>query len=106
MRHFPGKWLSSGLFAQGAFSLVALLAVALAPPQSGGMILIPLTPHAARLVAKLALEGGASLSSNGPVPGSIIVVGDRDARIVPLLREGIVTLAASSKGCGSGWQST
>ena len=78
----------------GAFALV--IALVLSPPAKGGMLLIPLAGDAP--VARLALEQGASLiAASGD---RIVVRGERRALWWPMLREGVLTIAAPRGGCG------
>lgn len=85
------------LLAQLSAGLGGLAALALAPPPHGSMLLLPLrdgTP-----TARLARQGDALLVASGPY-GSLVVQGDRQALFWPLLRAGILTIAAPSRYCG------
>lgn len=89
----------SGLLA-AQFALVAalLIAIMLAPPARGALWLIPLTPMAAhRIVAMIGPE--TPLIGTGPLPGSLIVQGDRAALSNHLAWRGVLLIAAPPAGC-------
>ncbi|MFD1786869.1 hypothetical protein ACFSC3_04715 [Sphingomonas floccifaciens] len=81
---------------------IALVIVAIAfwPPQRGAMLMIPLSGHAATAV-DVALAGHASLIGMGPLPGSMVVLGDRAMLGGPALDRGILLLAAPRAICGA-----
>lgn len=64
------------------------------------MLLMPLTDHGRALLAPIAIAHGARLVAAGPLPGSLVVQGDSADLIVPLLDQGVVTLASTIQGCG------
>ncbi|PZU11947.1 MAG: hypothetical protein DI605_00185 [Sphingomonas sp.] len=71
-----------------------------APPANGRMMLVPLSESAAQGMAAAAIDKGASLIGQGPLPGSIVVDGNRDALFRTLLNRGVALLAAPVTGCG------
>ncbi|WBH17877.1 hypothetical protein [Sphingomonas radiodurans] len=85
------------LAAQCAVGVGGLAALALAPPASGAMVLLPLG-HSAP-VARLARDGDALLLATTP-GGKLIVMGERRALFWPLLRAGVLTVAAPARYCG------
>ncbi|MES2445426.1 MAG: hypothetical protein V4574_21580 [Pseudomonadota bacterium] len=93
----PGTLLALQLAAVVA----SLAAIALYPPRSGRMILIPVWPGAERGLAARALESGALLVDRGPVPNSLVISGTRAAIAPALLSSGVLTLAAPAAGCGT-----
>jgi hypothetical protein len=78
-------------------SLLGLLA--LAPPRHGVLWLVDPSGNAGPSI-QIALSHGARLLGTGPLPGSIIVVGDRAALGRAVRAAGIVMLAAPFAGCG------
>jgi hypothetical protein len=65
------------------------------------MLIIPISGQSVGAVAGLALAGGAPLLARGPLPGSLIVVGER-ARIVHELKSwNIIIMAAPPVECGT-----
>lgn len=76
-----------------------MLALGVLPPAHGTILLVPVARDAPTVA--LALAAGATVVASGP-RGSVIVRGQRAALAWPLLRAGIVTLAAPSGACGSG----
>jgi hypothetical protein len=83
----------------GQFGIAAsaLAVLALTPPAQGAMLLIPLVREAP--AARLARNSNALLLSQGPA-GSIVVRGDRRALFWPLLRAGVLAVAAPAPLCG------
>lgn len=71
-----------------------------APPASGRIMLVPLTAEAAHGMVATAIGQGASLAGRGPLPGSVIVNGDRAVLLKALVRQGVALLAAPVTGCG------
>lgn len=84
---------------QGMAAIVALVTLALWPPSSGELLLIPLATHDASAVAKVALAGGAVMLGSGPLPGSLIVLGDRSRIARNIASWNIVIMAAPPGGC-------
>lgn len=85
---------------QLAAIVASLVGMALWPPQSGALLLVPLLHQDGSSVAVLARAGGAMLLGNGPVPNSLVVVGDR-TRIAQRIPAGdVLILAAPAAGCG------
>lgn len=85
------------LGAQLVAGVSGIAALALAPPASGAMVLLPLA-HGAP-VARLARDGDALLLATTP-GGTLIVMGERRALFWPLLRAGVLTIAAPARYCG------
>jgi hypothetical protein len=73
----------------------------LAPPSEGMMMLVPLSPAAARALPSLALRDDTRLVAAGSIPGSLLVYGRRDALAGRLLAHGVVTMASPPGGCGA-----
>lgn len=93
-RIFPGAALCQ-TFAAGAI----IAAIALWPPQRGPMLMVPLTGHVASVI-DVAMTGGAGLLAAGPLPGSMIVMGDRAAIGRQAFDRGILVLSAPRALCG------
>jgi hypothetical protein len=89
------------LLSQVCIAMLGLLLLAFAPPAHGKMILVPLTAGAASGMAATALSSGSLLVASGPIPGSLIVVGNRAALANPMFRQGVLVLAAPPAGCGA-----
>lgn len=81
---------------QIVIALAGWAVLALTPPAHGAMLLLPLT-HGAR-VAVLAREHEALLLA--AAPHGLIVEGDRVTLFWPMLRAGVLTLAAPAVYCG------
>src|SRR5262245_641112 len=89
------KW---GLtIAQVMLGALALLAVAFAPPAQGRMLLVPLNGQPVS-VATVASHQATPLLP-GPLPGSLVVEGDRGP-LSDLLSQGVLVLAAPDAICG------
>jgi hypothetical protein len=87
--------------AQCGMALVGLCVLSVMPPRTGAMILIPLAPQFETAVARLAIAHDARLVQIGPLPGSLIVIGDRTELVLPMIRNGILTIGAIGSGCRS-----
>jgi hypothetical protein len=83
---------------QLALAAVALLVVSFAPPAFGRMMLVPLD---GRPIPVALVEGRlATPLKPGPLSGSLVVEGRRDALAGLFSSEGIVVLAAPEAICG------
>ena len=88
------------LLSQMALAIVALLGLNFAPPARGKILLIPLTADArARLPAEI-IRNEALLFGVGPFEGSLVVVENHQNLMMPMLRLGVLPLAAPPAGCG------
>lgn len=83
--------------AQLMLGLLALLAVAFAPPAHGRMMLVPLDGEPVSRVTVAGLQATPLLS--GPLPGSMVVEGDRGL-LSELWSQGILVVAAPDALCG------
>ena len=84
--------------AQLLLGVAALLAVAFAPPAQGRMLLVPLNGEPVSVRTLGSLRATPLLA--GPLPGSLVVEGDRGA-LKPLWSQGVLVLAAPEAICGS-----
>lgn len=91
-------WGDALLAGQLVGTMLALVGLGFVPPAQGRMFLLPLRTHAP--VAALAVTGGALIIASGPADGSLVVVGRRDRLLLPMLRAGILVMAAPAAGCG------
>ena len=95
------RWVSgkTGLIvAQLALAILALLAVAFTPPAQGRMLLVPLDGQP---ISRAAIEGlEATPLVAGPLPGSVVVDGDRQL-LSALWAQYILVLAAPAALCAS-----
>lgn len=99
MRYAP---TGTVLLLQFAAITASLLGMALWPPSSGALLLVPLLHQNVGSVAMLARASGAMLLDKGPLPASLVVIGDR-ARIARQDAAGdVLILAAWPAGCGDG----
>lgn len=89
------------LGAQLAVGASGFLLLLLTPPPQGEMLLVPATRDAQRALAPLAIASPARLIGTGPLPGSLVVFGDRTTLLPVMLRHGILVLAAPRSGCGA-----
>jgi len=91
----------SAFVAQIAIALGLFVALAVAPPERGALLILPLEGQSQGELAALALTHGASLLRRGPIGSSLIVSGDRDRLIWSLARDGVLTLNGGAAGCGT-----
>ena len=94
-------WTGPFLSMQVATCAAALIALTLWPPASGAMLLVPLDGENVGVVATLAVASGAKLLGKGPLPGSLVVVGDRAAIIAVPKAAPLLIVAAPPAACGS-----
>lgn len=85
------------LVAQLVVGMASLGFLAFAPPAHGEMLAVPLVRNAP--IARLARHGDALLVARGPGDG-LIIRGDRAALFWPLLKAGVLTIAAPRSLCG------
>lgn len=79
-------------------AMIALIALMLVPPAEGNMLLVPITRDAPAVA--LAVAAGGLVIASAP-RGAVVVRGRRDRLIWPLLRAGVLTLAAPGVTCGT-----
>jgi hypothetical protein len=84
---------------QATGALIFFLLLAIAPATKGSMLLVSIKERPPGELIALALARGASLIQRGPLPSSVIVYGERSRLLVPLAREGVLTLAGGAAGC-------
>lgn len=82
---------------QSSLALGAIAALAVAPPASGDMLLLPLVPGTP--VQRLAFESGATVIGTGRF-GGVVVRGRRAPLAMRLLGNGVVPIAAPAILCG------
>lgn len=95
-------WMLSGkaglIVAQLALAMLALLVVAFTPPAQGRMLLVPLDGQP---VSRSAVEQlRATFLAPGPLPGSLVVDGNRDL-LSALWARRVLVLAAPAALCAS-----
>lgn len=100
MSRASDKAVCSSVMLQVGFVLLAFIVLALLPPATGRMLILPLSASAGRQAAALAVGGGARLMGAGPVAGSLIVWGDRDRLLTRVTHSGALLLAAPPGACG------
>lgn len=77
---------------------IAVLAAA--PSASGRYLLVPISAAAGRGMAAVAIAHGAALVGQGPLPGSLVVDGDRAGLGGALFRRGVAVINAPVTDCG------
>lgn len=89
--------MPSLLSIQAAVALLGLPVAAAWPPSRGTILVVPVAAGAERGLAAGALDAGARLLERGPLPGSLVVQGERARlRAIP----GALLLAAAPTACG------
>lgn len=86
---------------QCAIIAIGLSALAIRPPASGAMLLVPIGGGGLADTIGRAIDGGATLLAPGPLPRSIIVRADRDLLRGHLAHSGIIVIAAPVLPCGA-----
>ena len=84
--------------AQALLAVGVLCTLALAPPDRGQMLLIPLNgqPISPALLGRLPLVP----ERPGPLPGSLLVFGSSEGQFVRLLEQHVLILSAPLALCG------
>lgn len=82
--------------------MTALIALPLWPPASGKLLLVPIGGGDANDMARIAIAGGAALIGAGPLPGSLVVAGDRASVAGRVPGFAALVVAAPAVACGSG----
>jgi hypothetical protein len=86
------------IITQLALAMLALLAVAFTPPAQGRMLLVPLDGQPVNRAAVVGLR--ATPLAAGPLPGSLVVDGDREL-LSALWARRVLVLAAPAALCAS-----
>jgi hypothetical protein len=89
------------ILVQAGIAVAAMLALPMWPPASGRLLLVPITGGDANDMARIAIEGGAALMGAGPLPGSLVVVGDRAAVVAHIPHIAAIVMAAPVTACGA-----
>lgn len=97
----PGKLpLVACFMTQLGIALAGLIGLIFAPPAQGKILLVPLTASARARLPIAAFGNQALLLGQGPLPGSLVVMEDRQNLTWMMLRLGVLSVAASPAGCG------
>jgi hypothetical protein len=96
----PHRSIATIFSLHAAAITTSLVGMALSPPRSGAMLLVPLLHQNVDSVAILARASGAMLVGKGPLPGSLVVVGDRSRIAGHFPTGGVLILASLPTGCG------
>lgn len=92
-------WIFRLFVMQSVGIALIVFALPFSPPTAGRLLLIPVGAGDATRLVRDALSGGARLIDSGPIPGSLVVQGDR-ARLAATLGA-VLIIAAPQAGCGS-----
>ena len=95
---FPA--LSMPVLCYATAAWLAITVLALSPPREGAMLMIPASGVAADAV-NAAVAAHAALVAAGPLPGSVVVYGDRSSIARAIGGRAIVLTAAPAALCGS-----
>jgi hypothetical protein len=88
------------LAAQLLLILIGVPVLAFYPPVQGPMLLVPLSADARAAMVRVATDHGARLMARGPLPGSIVIWGERAALSGPLMAHAVVVMAGDAAACG------
>lgn len=97
----PPRRPAPAILAQTAAALAAMLTLPMWPPASGKLLLVPITGGDANDMARIAVDGGAALIGAGPLPGSLVVAGDRATLVAHIPHVAAIVTAAPATACGS-----
>jgi hypothetical protein len=92
------------LVHQGLIAILVIATAALLPPAHGAILLLPLGRGSddGDAVARWSIAAGAQLLGPGPLPGSLVVVGDRGALAAAAWRHRSLIVTGAFAGCGAG----
>lgn len=96
----PGRSPAAPIAAQCLFVVAAGGVLMLAPPAEGAMLIVPSFAGPAAAI-NAAIRADATLIGRGPLPGSVVVRGRRDAMLSDVIAAGAVLVAARPMGCGA-----
>jgi uncharacterized RDD family membrane protein YckC len=88
------------LACQMTIVLAVVLLAAFWPPERGAMLLVPIGGSMAG-PANAAMVSGAALLAPGPLPGSLVVRGQRQSLSRAAIGHGILVLSAPTLLCGN-----
>lgn len=77
-----------------------MAALALAPPARGTMLIVSLAGEDAATIAGWAATGNTRILGTGPLPGSLVVAGDRDVLLADADRHRGLLLLGPAAECG------
>ncbi|NIJ66868.1 hypothetical protein FHR20_003844 [Sphingomonas leidyi] len=100
MNRFGSILARHALAAQLVLAGLAVACAAFWPPSQGRMLLVPMLPGAADHMLAQAIDSGAQLLGDGPLPGSFVVTGTHPAIASALRGRAILILAAPPALCG------
>lgn len=86
---------------QAMVAVAAILALPVLPPVSGKLLLVPIAGGDANDMARIAVAGRAALVGAGPLPGSLVVFGDRASIMKQTPTFAAIVVAAPAVACGS-----
>jgi hypothetical protein len=101
MNRFGVMLARHALGAQLGLVAMALVCAAFWPPSQGRMLLVPVLPGAANHMLAHAVDGGAQLLGQGPLPGSFVILGSHLPIASAFAGEAVLILAAPPALCGS-----
>lgn len=81
--------------------LASLLAISFFPAAQGPMALIALDGRDAGMLAAPAIDRGAGLLGRGPRGNILIVEGQRERILWPMLARGVLVIAPPASWCGA-----
>lgn len=82
-------------------AVVAAFGMLLAwPPAEGRMLIVPLGARSMGDVVRFATDRDFRLVQQGPLQGSMVVIGRRDRLGAALVADGFLVLATTYAGCG------
>jgi len=80
---------------------VVVLAVILAPPAEGEMLLVPLTEEGSRSLVAALGDRSTRLIAAGPIPGSLVLRGPRGSIWGRVGGKGVLLLGVPDMGCSA-----
>jgi len=91
----------SPLFLQAALVLAVLTVSVVVPPTRGAMLIVPIRSHGLASTVNWATDRGLTILASGPLSGSLMIFGNREALAWPAIKDGYLIIGAPASWCGA-----
>jgi hypothetical protein len=88
-------------FVQITLVIMVIAASIVMPPRRGAMLVAPIQTRSVASTINWATERGAKVINAGPVRGSILISGSRDALVWPSIKDGYLLIGVPAPWCGA-----
>ena len=81
--------------------IIVLAVTVVMPPKRGAMLIVPVQARSTASTINWATERGAPIINAGPIRGSLLIFGSRDALEWPGIKDGYVLIGVPASWCGA-----